>query len=158
MPAVALDLDDVEFMSDNARALDELEHTVDQVAIEAAEQGVQAEQGDHPYQDQTYNLSAGAHVEPHTGSEELNIGASMVWPAPYASFVQQGTKEQRIDLPPEVELEGDESFGGTATATASGKPGGNAPYPFVEVAIERAKNVLEAGLDEAIDKYERSAG
>lgn len=163
---IAIALDDAEFHSDLERALDELEHDVDRVAHEAAEQGVQAEQADHPYEDQTYELSGGAHVEELSGGDELERGVAMTWPAKHASFVQQGTKEKRVELADQlgeeraknVELLGDDEFGGAATKTASGQPGGNKPYPFLKTAMKRAENVLEAGLDEALEKFEKSQG
>lgn len=151
---MTIELEDADFLRDVDSGLDELEHATDQVSIEAAEQGVEAVQAEHPYTDRTYFLSGGAHVEPNTGSDEPGRGASIVWPAPYASFVQQGTGDNRQDLPPDAEpLE----VGVTAGNGGSQRASDNRPYPFVEVAIDRAENVVNAGLDMAVDKFERCA-
>lgn len=86
-----LDIDLSTFYGDWQRTVDSIVHDASIAAVDAAEDGVRAEQADHPYTDQTYNLSASAHVEPssedHASGE--GSGADMVWPAEYASFVNE---------------------------------------------------------------------
>ncbi|HEY1956699.1 MAG TPA: hypothetical protein VGH28_13860 [Polyangiaceae bacterium] len=89
---LALTLDDADFLHDADRGLDTLEHATDRAAHNAGDEGVRAEQADHPYQDRTQNLTGGAHVEP-TG--DGTPGVDMVWPADYASFVNNGTERAK---------------------------------------------------------------
>lgn len=86
-----LKLEDADFLHDAERGLDQLEHDTHNAAFNAADEGVKEEQRDHPYTDRTYNLSASAHVEP----AEDGPGADMVWPADYASYVNDGTERSK---------------------------------------------------------------
>lgn len=88
----SLTLDDAAFMRDAAHASDALEHATDRAAANAADEGVRAEQEDHPYQDRTQTLTGSAHVEP---SDDSDPGCDMVWPADYASFVNDGTERAK---------------------------------------------------------------
>lgn len=64
----------------------ELEDDLDHVGIEAAQGGVDAATANHPYEDQTGDLTGHAHVEP-----DPRGGGIMVWPDDYASYVDEGT-------------------------------------------------------------------
>lgn len=88
----ALTLEDADFLHDADRGLGKLEHAVDAAAHNAGDEGIRAEQADHPYTDRTYNLSGGAHVDP---ADDGGPGVDMVWPADYASFVNDGTERAR---------------------------------------------------------------
>lgn len=74
---------------DFSEAVLELEQDLQRASLDAADYGVEAMQQHHPYQDRTYALSGGMHVEPD--DEE----AVMVIPADYASFVDKGTSRSR---------------------------------------------------------------
>jgi hypothetical protein len=87
-----LELEAADFLHDADQGLDTLEHAVDVAAHNAGDEGIKEEQRDHPYTDRTYNLSASAHVEPTDDGEP---GVDMVWPADYASFVDQGTSTSK---------------------------------------------------------------
>src|ERR1043166_3002481 len=87
----SLTLDDAQFVSDADHGLDEFVHDTDNAAKNAADEGVKAEQADHPYTDRTRNPTGSAHVEPADGGE----GFDMVWPAPYANFVDKGTSRAK---------------------------------------------------------------
>jgi len=119
-----LTLDDSAFLHDASGGLDGLEHDADRAAHNAGDEGVKAEQADHPYTDRTYNLSASAHVEPTDDGEP---GVDMVWPADYASYVNDGTERSR-------------------------------PYPFVPIAEERAEQVLNYDLINAVDAFRDKVG
>lgn len=69
--------------------IEDLTIQADATSEAAADAGIEAEQTNHPYQDRTYNLSGSAHVE------IANDGADMVWPAEYASYVNDGTERAK---------------------------------------------------------------
>lgn len=82
------ELDDANFIAVASIGLNGLEHDTHNAAKNAADEGVKEEQRDHPYVDRTQNLTGSAHVEP---ADDGGPGFDMVWPAEYASFVNQGT-------------------------------------------------------------------
>ena len=116
---LTLTLYDAAFLHDASDGLDGLEHDADRAAHNAGDEGVKAEQADHPYTDRTYNLSGSAHVE---ATDDGEPGVDMVWPANYASYVNSGTERSR-------------------------------PYPFVPIAEDRAKQVLDYDLENAVDRF-----
>ncbi len=85
------------------RAVESLEADVREAALLAARDGIVAAQATHPYQDhrekgKSYSgggaigLTDTAHAEQRrVGSLRGGVEAEMVWPAPYAGFVNDGT-------------------------------------------------------------------
>jgi hypothetical protein len=63
-----------------------LEEDLHAGALEAAKQGVKAEQTTHPYTDRTWNLTNTAHAEADPE------GAVMMWPADYAGILNRRSK------------------------------------------------------------------
>ena len=72
-------------------ALDELDADLDKAGLEAAKGGVDAAKNYHPYTDRTGELTGNAHAEP----DLAHGGGMMVWPEPYAGFVDEGTSRAR---------------------------------------------------------------
>lgn len=69
-------------------AVTDLVRDLDRAAMDAARDGVQAAQQDHPYTDRTQQLTNTAHPAHSTTFGE----ADMVWDMEYASFVDKGTR------------------------------------------------------------------
>ena len=68
------------------------------VSMKAAEAGILEARTDHPYTDRTFHLSGLGDGGDDTNSHatETDDGeAYMVWPVPYASFVDKGTSRSR---------------------------------------------------------------
>ena len=59
-------------------------------AMKAAGEGVAEAKANHPYTDRTGDLTASSHVNPLSGGD-----AEMVWPMPYAGYVDEGTSRSR---------------------------------------------------------------
>lgn len=88
-----LEADLAEFHSQWTDTVDAFVHDCDNAALAAAVAGVEAAQADHPYTDRTYQLSGSAHAEPRSGVR--SPGAVMIWPADYASYVNNGTERSK---------------------------------------------------------------
>lgn len=85
------------------RAIESLEADVRGAVLDAAGAGILAAQEDHPYQDHrepgksyaakgALGLTDTSHAEQRrAGSQSSGFEAEMVWPAPYANFVDRGT-------------------------------------------------------------------
>lgn len=80
-----------EWMQGVKAAVDDLEADLERSAYSAAEDGIVRAQQDHPYTDQTGDLTETAHAE--RGHERGT--ADMVWPQPYAGYVDRGTSRAK---------------------------------------------------------------
>jgi hypothetical protein len=83
--------------------LAELAHTLDasrlttrvtHVVREAAALGIEAAQTHHDYTDRTYKLTGDATTE-IISADPYDPEFEMVWPVPYAGFVDEGTKRSK---------------------------------------------------------------
>jgi hypothetical protein len=78
--AIALDgIDALERLADHAER--ELARDLERASYEAAKAGVEQAQTHHRYQDRTHHLTATSGVEEEGGE------ADMIWPMPYAGYV-----------------------------------------------------------------------
>lgn len=79
-----------ELVRDGVAASEELDRALDSSVQDAAEKGLVAFTGAHPYTDRTFNLTASAHVETATTTSG-EFSREMVWggsDAEYAPFVE----------------------------------------------------------------------
>lgn len=91
-----------DLVKDLADATKQLNRDLSEAALDAAAGAMRAFQGSHPYQDRTYGLTGDSHVEQDSASGRDASGrftgvrgAALVWPAPYASFVDEGTSRSK---------------------------------------------------------------
>lgn len=75
-----------ELIADWHRECASLDTDLARGAMKAAGEGVAEAKANHPYTDRTGNLTDSAHVNPLSGGD-----AEMVWPMPYAGYVDEGT-------------------------------------------------------------------
>lgn len=90
MPRTTVTFDLERFLHEVDVEVAELGDDLDREALEAAREGVEAAQQNHPYTDRTQNLTNTAHAE-----RTERGTAAMVWPMDYASFVDKGTSRAR---------------------------------------------------------------
>lgn len=91
------DVDFAEFYELAALAKAAIDEFVDDVRVavaHAADEGVREAQTNHPYTDRTYRLTGTARAT-LAGGPRLEPEAEMMWPAPYAGFVDEGTTRSR---------------------------------------------------------------
>lgn len=127
-------------------AASQLERDTDRATVAAADASVSAMQSNHPYEDQTYNLSGSMHVVEHAPRPDTDgmpltdaviglLGAEsadttlyeseVVIPADYASHVNWGTKHMKA-------------------------------RPFLPTGEREAERALTREEREAADRFERS--
>lgn len=92
---VTVNVDDVLALEGVAEeAVTELLNDVALAVRNAAEEGVREATVNHPYTDRTYRLSTTARASAMSrGKFEKEV--DMVWPAPYAGFVDEGTSRSK---------------------------------------------------------------
>ena len=79
-----------ELVADWHRECASLDTELARGAMKAAGDGIAFAKAHHPYTDRTGNLTDSAHVNPKSGGD-----AEMVWPMPYAGFVDEGTSRAK---------------------------------------------------------------
>lgn len=83
---------DIDEFAERAKAASrKLADDLHAAGMKAAQAGIDAEKAYHPYTDRTHDLTDTAHVE----EDVADGGGVMLWPMPYADYVDQGTSTSR---------------------------------------------------------------
>jgi hypothetical protein len=84
-----------EFSFDVGTALSYLSQDIHEAVVAAGEDAVIAMQQRHPYQDRTQFLTGGMYCRPFGRNTRLRAEAAVLFQAPYAKFVNDGTAKSK---------------------------------------------------------------
>lgn len=138
-------------LSDIKRACAEaqrgLESAAERVVVVAAEAGIAAAKARHRYRDRTGRLTNTAFAR-LLRAGPAGAEGEMVWPVPYASFVDQDTRPHQIVARRARALRF--QVGGRVVFARSVQHPGTKGARFVDDATSAAEQALEAEADRAI--------
>lgn len=109
MTEVTVDIHEFDAFADlGEAAAEEMRVEIWRAVQDAADEGIREAQTHHPYTDRTFQLSGTAQASRVRGSK-FEPSADMVWPAPYAGYVDEGTSRSRpYPFTPQAEAKADE--------------------------------------------------